>query len=380
MSAKICFHGKRQKTITKNTTFTLVAVNTLSNQIFLIKKSMILVTGGTGLVGSHLLYDLVKSRQKVRAIYRRKHKLDAVKHVFSYYSKNPDELFNSIEWIEADITDIPALKDAFQNIEYVYHCAAFISFEPDKYRLLRKINIEGTANIVNLSINQGVKKLCYVSSIATIGHHNHPDKLITENTHWNPEDDNNVYAITKYGAELEVWRGSQEGMDVVVVNPGIIIGPGFWHGGGSGSLFKQIYKGLKYYTIGGSGYVSVYDVVALMMRLMESPVKNHGFIVVSENMTFKAFNEKVAAFLGVKPATKHVSFWKLQLAWRLDWLSHKLFRKRRRLSKQLAKTLVTETNYDNNKIKEALDFEFSSIDASIEKVTTFFLEDLKTKT
>ena len=166
-------------------------------------------------------------------------------------------------------------------------------------------------------------------------------------------------------------------MDVVVVNPGIIIGPGFWHGGGSGSLFKEIYKGLKYYTQGGSGYVSVYDVAALMMRLMESPVKNHGFIVVSENITFKTFNETVAKYLQTEPAKKHIKLWQLQLVWRLDWLHHKLYGKRRKLSKQLAKTLVNVSKYDNSKIKTALDFEFTPIDVSIRKVANYFLDDLK---
>jgi len=338
---------------------------------------MILVTGGTGLVGSHLLYKLVQSKQHVRAIYRRKHKLEMVKHVFSYYADNAMELFEAIDWIEADITDIPSLQDAFEGVTHVYHCAAFISFEPDKYHQLRKINIEGTANIVNLCISSNIKKLCYVSSIAALGDYNNPKKLITENTAWNPESDHNVYAITKYGAELEVWRGTQEGVDAVVVNPGIIIGPGFWHGGGSGSLFKRVYKGLKHYTTGSSGYADVYDVVDCMIQLMESDIKNEGFILVAENMSFKTFNEKVAAFLNVKPATKKVSFWTLQLAWRIDWLTHKLFGKRRRLSKQLAKTLVTETHYDNSKIKAVLNIEFSPINTSIKKVANYFLQDLQ---
>ena len=338
---------------------------------------MILVTGGTGLVGSHLLFELVKNKQTVRAIYRREHKLDAVKRVFSYYAENATELFDTIEWVKADITEIPALQEAFNGIEYVYHCAAFISFEPDKYRTLRKINIEGTANIVNLCISNSIKKLCYVSSIAALGHHEDYNKLITENTAWNPEDDNNVYAITKYGAEIEVWRGTQEGIDAVVVNPGIILGPGFWRGSGSGSLIKQIYKGLNYYTSGSSGYVDVYDVVTVMQKLMGSDIKNQGFILISENLSFKGFNEKVAQKLDVKPAKKELKLWQLQLAWRLDWLNHKLFGKRRRLSKQLSKTLVTTTKYDNSKIKNDLDFKFTPIDASIKKVANYFLEDLK---
>ncbi|MBT8244833.1 MAG: NAD-dependent epimerase/dehydratase family protein [Winogradskyella sp.] len=341
---------------------------------------MILVTGGTGLVGSHLLYKLLQTEEKVRAIYRRAHKLDATRHVFSYYSKNWETLYKKIEWIEADITNIPKLQEVFHGITHVYHCAAFISFEPDKYRTLRQVNIEGTANIVNLCISHKVKKLCHISSIAAIGKTNHPEKLITEQTPWNPEEDNNVYAITKYGAELEVWRGSQEGLDVIIVNPGIILGPGFWHSGGSGSLFNQIYKGLNFYTEGGSGYIDVLDVSDIMMQLMDSDIKNEGYILVAENLLFKDFNQKASEALGVSTKLKLVKSWQLNILWRLDWLKHKIFGKRRQLSKQLAKTLTTEANYDNSKIKEALGFEFTDSETSIKKVATYFLVDLQAKT
>src|SRR5690606_20249767 len=182
---------------------------------------MILVTGGTGLVGSHLLYKLVSNGESVKAIYRREHKLELVKRVFAYYTQDFEALFSKIDWVDADITDVPKLSEAFQNVTYVYHCAAFVSFEPDKYHQLRKINIEGTANVVNLCVANNVKKLCYVSSIAAVGHHADAMQLITEETHWNPEDDNSVYAITKYGAEIEVWSGTQEGFDAIVGNPGI---------------------------------------------------------------------------------------------------------------------------------------------------------------
>ena len=338
---------------------------------------MILVTGGTGLVGSHLLYDLITKGKKVRATYRRAHKLESTKHVFSYYSKNWEALYNTIEWIEADITDIPKLQDAFINITHVYHCAAFISFEPDKHRTLRQINIEGTANIVNLCVSHNIKKLCYVSSIAAIGQTNNPEKLITKQTSWNPEGDNSVYAITKYGAELEVWRGSQEGLDVIIVNPGIILGPGFWRSGGSGSLFKQIYKGPNFYTDGGSGYIDVLDVSDIMIQLMESDIKNERYVLVAENLLFKDFNQKTSYALGVSAKQKLVKPWQLNILWRLDWLKHQVLGKRRQLSKQLAKTITSVTKHDNSKIKTALDFEFTSINESIKKVSELFLKDLK---
>ena len=337
---------------------------------------MILVTGGTGLVGSHLLYDLIKNGNQVKAVYRRKHKLETVKKVFSYYSDDYETLYDKIQWVEADINDIPALEIAFKDVTHVYHSAAFVSFEPDKYRLLRKINIEGTANIVNLCVSNNVKKLAYVSSIATLGHNLNFEDFINEETLWNPEEDHNVYAITKYGAEIEVWRGSQEGLDVVIVNPGIILGPGYWRSGSSGSIFKQIYKGLPYYTCGISGYIDVFDVTKALIQLMESEIKSERYILISENLSIKEFQTRVAKVLNIKPATKEATKWMLEIAWRLDWLNHKLRGKRRKLSKQFAQTLQSRRYLDNSKIKEALNFEFTPIDDSIKKVSAYFLKDL----
>lgn len=337
---------------------------------------MILVTGGTGLVGSHLLYNLLKTNDKIKAIYRRQHKLELVKKVFAYYSSDFESIYKKIEWIEADLIDIPALQIAFQDVSYVYHCAAFVSFEPDKYHQLRKINIEGTANVVNLCISHQVKKLCYVSSIATIGHHQNPQQLITEDTIWNQDDDNSVYAITKYGAENEVWRGTQEGVDAVIVNPGIIIGPGLWHSGGSSSLIKKIYKGMPYYTHGVTAYVDVDDVVRAMVSLMQSTIKNERFIVISENLSFKEFQDLTAAALGVKPASKEATSIILGIGWRLDWLRRLLTGKRRRLSKQMTKSAKSITKYDASKLKNRLDFEFKPMQVSIKETCQLFLEDL----
>ena len=336
---------------------------------------MILVTGGTGLVGAHLLFHLLNENQPIRAIYRNEKKFDTVKRIFGYYTNNADTLFDTIEWVKADLNNIPQLTEAFKDITHVYHCAAFVSFEPDKFNLLQKTNIKGTANIVNFCIDHKVEKLCYVSSIAALGASLN-NKAITEDTEWNKEIDNSVYAITKYGAELEVWRGTQEGLDAVIVNPGVIIGPGIWRYG-SGSLIKMIYNGLKYYTTGSTGYVDVNDVVKAMIQLVKSDIKNERYILVSENLSFKDFFTKTANYLGVKPPQKEAKPWLLNIAWRLDWFKHKLTRKRRVLSKQTANSAVTTTIYSNNKIKAAIGFEFLPMDKSIKTTTSFFKNDLK---
>ena len=336
---------------------------------------MILVTGGTGLVGSHLIYKLTKNGQHVRAIYRAKEKINAVKHVFSYYTENVDALFSKIEWIEANINNIPSLTTAFSGITKVYHCAAFISFDTKDYYTLRKINIEGTANIVNLCLSNNIKKLCYVSSIATIGK-TIDDSLINEDTHWNPEEDHNVYAITKYGAEMEVWRGTQEGLNAVVVNPGVIIGPGFWKSG-SGSLIRLVYKGLSHYTNGIVGYIDVNDVVLAMVKLMEGGIKNKRYILVSENISYKDFFTKTATQLHVKPPKKKASKLALNMVWRLDWMRSFIFNKRRRLTKHTSKTITTISRFSNKKAITDLNYNFKTIDDSIAETCQLFLKDLE---
>ncbi len=338
---------------------------------------MILVTGGTGLVGSHLLYKLIVEGKDVRAIYRRPHKLESVKKVFSYYDDNFETLYNKIDWVEAHINDIPALEKAFKDVTHVYHSAAFVSFEPDKYHLLRKINIQGTANIVNLCISHQVKKLCYVSSVAAVGNLENSELFSDEETLWNPEEDHSVYAITKYGAEIEVWRGTQEGLDAVIVNPGVILGPGYWRSGSSGSIIPLIYKGFPYYTSGVAAYVDIWDVIDIMIRLMDSDIKNERFILVSEHLSFNEFQTRVAKELNVEPSKKEASTLMLEIHWRLDWLRHKIRGKRRRLSKQLAKAIRSKRYYDNSKIKKTLNFEFTSVDDSISRDCDLFLKDLK---
>jgi nucleoside-diphosphate-sugar epimerase len=329
---------------------------------------MILVTGGTGLVGAHLLAQLVQTETRVRAIYRTAKKLEAVQNVFGYYFKDVSYFYDKIEWLKADVTDIPSLEKALQGVTHVYHAAALVTFDPKQFEQLRKNNIEGTANMVNVSIAQGVQKFCFVSSIAAVGENEDPSIPITEETHWNPEADNNVYAISKYGSEMEVWRGSQEGLDVVIVNPGVILGAGFWRGGGSGSLFRKIDKGLKYYTNGLLAYVDVQDVVTAMMQLMQSDIKNERFILVGENWSIEKFSKTTAKALQVQPPQKEASAFLLGIAWRLDWWRQFFTGKYRRLTRLMAKSIQSQSFYDSSKVKGQLDFTFTPIEETIQRV------------
>ena len=336
---------------------------------------MILVTGGTGLVGAHLLYELTKNGEQVRAIYRNERKIKNTEHVFASYGGNHQELLNKIKWTKADLLDIPALTEAFKDITYIYHCAAFVSFEPDKYFDLRRINIEGTANIVNICIEKKIKKLCYVSSIATLGNSIKGEK-ITENTDWNPEEDNSVYGITKYGAEMEVWRGSQEGLDVIVINPGVILGAGIWRYG-TGSFFKRAYKGIKYYPNGTIAIIAVEDVVSAMIQLTNSQIKNERFILVAENWSYKHFLEAISKSVNQEGPKRKASKYLLEIIWRLDWLANKLFGKRRKLTRHLIKSLQTNKEYSAEKIKATLNFSFEPMDKVIEDLGNQYLKQVQ---
>jgi len=321
---------------------------------------MILVTGGTGLVGAHLLYELAQEHERLRASKRSSSDIDLVRKVFGYYSdpETANRLFNKIEWIIADINNIPELEKAFIGIEYVYHCAALISFDPSDEKKLRKINIEGTANIVNLCIANKIKKLCYVSSVAAIGNElNAPE--VKETAKWNPEKDHNDYAISKYGAEIEVWRGTQEGLDAVIVNPGIIIGPGIWDSG-SGKIFSKIDHGLNYHFPKVTGFVGVQDVVKSMIQLMNSPIKNENYILVSENLSFEKILKNTAEYLNKPKPSKQLKKWMISLGWIFQKIGS-WFGAKREITRESIKGLFAETHYSNTKIKTELDFQFTPV-------------------
>ena len=329
---------------------------------------MILVTGATGLVGSHLVLHLLEKQQAVSAIYRSNHSIQQTRSVFALYGK--EHLFDQIDWIEADITDVPSLEFAFRNIQYVYHCAACISFDPKDENLLRKTNIEGTANVVNFCLEYDVKKLCFVSSIAALGDLKEHEHVITEETEWNPEKPHSDYAISKYGAEMEIWRGQQEGLQVVVVNPGVILGPGFWNSG-SGEIFSRVAGGLPFYTKGTTGFTTVHDVVTIMARLMESDITGERFIIVSENISFENVLKMIAKALQVKAPFIYGKPWMTSISWRFDWLLS-VFGRKRKLSRAMAKSLHGKGIFSNERIRFALHYTFENVSDYIVSIAKLY--------
>lgn len=321
---------------------------------------MILVTGGTGLVGAHLLLHLAAGNTPMRALYRSEANIAKTRHLFEHYNRLP--LFEKVEWVQGDILDVPLLEDAFAGVEYVYHCAALISYDPADEDTLRKVNIEGTANMVNLSLAYGVKKFCHVSSVAALGDPKEGEHIITEETEWNPEANHHDYALSKYGAEMEVWRAWQEGLDVVIINPGVIYGYGFWEQG-SGEMFNAVKNGQLFYTRANIGTVVVSDVVKIMMQLMASDISGERFTVVAENLTLEEILNTIADGMGKKRPPYYATPLMTSIGWRANWLLSKLLFRKRKLSRAMARSAHNTDAYDNSKVVNTLGYRFRDVKA-----------------
>jgi len=334
---------------------------------------MILVTGGTGFVGAHLLYELLSKGKKVKALIRKNSNLDLITKIFSYYSNDYPELLSQIDWIKGDVNDILSLDEAMSGIRQIYHCAAVVSFETkDKQRMV-KTNTIGTANVVNIALKHTVEKLCYVSSIAAIGRTENDD-LITEETAWKSSDRNSNYAKSKYAAEREVWRGIEEGLNAVIVNPSVILGPGDW-ASGSSKIFKTMWDGTKFYTKGINGFVDVRDVAMIMHLLMENAVVNQRFILSSENLSYQNVFTKIREAFNEKPPYIEAEKWMLNMAWRIEWLKSMLLHTNPLITKETVKTSQNKYFYSSDKIKKLLSIDFIPMDKCINDTCLLFERD-----
>lgn len=311
---------------------------------------MILVTGGAGLVGTELITQLLQAGKQVRAIY----------------NKTKLGVFNSenLQQMPCDILDVIGLEDAMKDVDQVYHCAAIITFNPSRKQELFKINIEGTANVVNAALAAGIKKLVYVSSVAALGRIREVE-IINETMNWTEETSNSVYGQSKYLAEMEVWRGIGEGLDAVIVNPVIVLGAGDWNNGSS-QIFKNVYKEFPWYTNGSTGFVDVRDVVKAMIGLMNSDIVAERFILSAENRTYRDVFNLIAKAFQKKPPHKQVTPAIAKIVWRLEAVKRFFTGKEPLITKETAATALANANFDNNKLKKFLPgFEYRKIEDTI---------------
>jgi dihydroflavonol-4-reductase len=324
---------------------------------------MNLITGATGMVGAYLMLQLLESNEKVVAIFRSEKTKKNVISLFELHQQT--ELFEKIIWEKCDLLDIYLMTELFKkyNFENIYNCAALISFDPKDFDKMIKTNVEGTANLVNFALENKVKQLCHVSSIAALGDIENNETVVNETSVWNKELYHSNYSISKYGSEIEVWRAHQEGLNVVVVNPGVILGACFWNTG-SGKLFDGLKKSKNFYTNGFTGFVAVEDLVKIMVELMQKNYNGENFIVVSENISYKKLNELINGSIPkyyINPMITNVLY-------RIDWLFSKLFFIKRKFPKSLHISLHSKTFYSNDKVKNALNFNFEKVDSIIARI------------
>ena len=320
---------------------------------------MILVTGATGFLGSELIRQLILKGEQVRAIKR---ETSVVPKLIKDEKK--------IEWFTADILDYFALKDAMEGISKVYHCAAFISFDPADKKKLKKINVEGTINLLNVSMEMNISRFLHVSSVAALGE-SKKEALITEYDHWEYSSNSSAYSISKYESEMEVFKAAAEGLDAVIVNPSIIIGKNSGNQG-SGALFETIRKGLNYYPDGSFGYVDVEDVAKSMILLMDSNISDERFIINAENWTYRDLFSEIAENMGKNPPQIALKPWMIHLAYLGTRISSIFTGKKNSLTKETASSAFKKRNFSNEKIKKTLNLEFKPIKETIRETCRHF--------
>ncbi len=312
-----------------------------------------LVTGGTGLLGTHLILALHQQGIKPRAIYR---------------SQIPEIIKDKADWIEGDILDVVSLEELLKDVQQIYHVAGFVSFHSKDRRKLFSINVEGTANIVNACLKAGVKKLLHVSSVSAMGRIR-KGALINETMQWNEETSNSEYGRTKYLGEMEVWRGIGEGLNAVIVNPTIIFGEHNDWTKGSMNIFRNIFKGFPWYSTGGSGFTDAADVAKAMIALMQSDISAERFLVTAENKTYRDLFFMIADAFGKKRPHKKVTPFLAAMVWRIEKLKSFFTGKDPLVTKETAKTSLALVEMDNSKLQKALPaFQYRSLEQSIQRI------------
>jgi nucleoside-diphosphate-sugar epimerase len=334
---------------------------------------MILVTGGTGLVGSHLILNLLNKGYEVKVLVRNTSNRQNVLNTFRHYTTEADQLFNKIIWTEGDLSDMVSLEDALEGVQQVYHAAAFVSFNPWVKKKIIETNVEGTANLVNLCVVKQIEKLCFVSSIASLGV-TEDDSEITENIPWKPTKHESAYSISKFKSEMEVWRGIAEGLNAVIINPTVILGPGNWENG-SASIVNIIDRGFPFYTEGVVGFVDVRDVAEIMVKLMESQIHGERFIVTSENISYKELFTSIANKLSVKPPRFYFSPWLSKILLPIINLKSILFASSTQISRSSVKISHKKLFYSSEKIIKAINIKFKPVNETLDNLIYFYKQD-----
>lgn len=327
------------------------------------------ITGASGLLGTHLALQLLRQGKQVKALRRANSDLGHMEKILKFYEPEKD-YFGSIEWVEGDILDVHSLLDAMKGCDHVYHTAAIVSYHKSDRKMMYKVNVEGTANVVNCALESGISKMCHVSSVAAIGK-SKAGQTITEETEWENSDANTHYGITKHESELEVYRGIEEGLKSIIVNPGFIIGPGDFERS-SASLFTKLNEGMSFYPPGGTGFISAEDCSNAIVQLMSTDVTNSNYILVSENLSMNEIFCEVSKSLGKKIPTREATKNIMLIARIGEWIKEIITGKKALVTKETVKNASLRVYYDNLKLKNTILFQPQKISDAIELTATYF--------
>ncbi|UPQ75635.1 NAD-dependent epimerase/dehydratase family protein [Chryseobacterium nepalense] len=336
---------------------------------------MVFVTGATGILGRVIVLELLKKGRNVRAAKRATSNLDEVKHSYSFYTENPDDFFNKIEWVNVDFDDIHSIQDALKGVDEVYHCAAKVGFNPDDAKEMYHTNVKGTQNLLYACENSEVKKFLHVSSVAVLDIDNENGEL-DEDSDFNPKDDHSAYAISKHLAEMEVWRASAEGLNVVIINPGMIIGSGNW-GKSSGDIFPTMEKNSFTFS-GGTSYADVRDVAEISVQLMEKSIFGERFIIISENKRYAELARQIRKELGLKEA-KVLSKFQLTMGIVANMLFGWLIPQLKMVTKSNVEAISQMKTISHKKVKERLNYTFIPLEETIDFHLKNYINDKKAK-
>ncbi|MBK7945343.1 MAG: NAD-dependent epimerase/dehydratase family protein [Flavobacteriales bacterium] len=328
---------------------------------------MDLVTGGTGIVGAHLLIELVRQQRRVRALRRPHSSLADVERVFKHYGEEGQ--IKRIEWVEGDLLDVVSLRDAMSGVELVYHAAALVSFNPRRVNELHAANVTGTANVVNAALEAGVKRMLHVSSTAAIGS-GADGQMRDEGMAWSDAGDVSAYARSKHLAEIEVHRGIAEGLDAVIVNPSVVIGPGP-SGRSSMTIVERLRRGTRWYTRGSNAFVDARDAALCMTRLMEAGATGERYLLVGENASYrKLFNLLSDGFGHARPG-REARPWMLHLARHAEGLRALLMGSDPLVTAATVSSSLNTRAYSNAKASDLLGYRFRALEESVANAVSF---------
>jgi nucleoside-diphosphate-sugar epimerase len=324
----------------------------------------ILVTGGTGFLGAYIIKELVLRGYSVRAMKRTN-------------SRPPfyidQQILNRTEWVTGDILDVMSLDEAMDGVDKVIHSAAMVSFNGKDHKQMEKINVSGTANVVNLAMEKKISRLVHISSVSALGRTGNKE-MINEEKQWQENKSNTGYGHSKYKAEMEVWRAHAEGLNAVIVNPSTILGYGDWEAS-SCRIFKSVYDGLPWYTNGTNGFVDVNDVARVVAMLVDSQHEGERFILNSDNWTFRELFNTIADSLGKKRPRFYATPFLGELAWRIEKLKATFSGSSPLLTRESARVAHSTTRFDNSKILRSLTgFSFTPLKQTIVNACKSYLE------